>query len=715
MSEDEASGDAAELERVLGDLARLRIDSHRVSPGYRCVLLLVTVVMLLLPLLYFGLVGAFAFWVASCLSDPPDAGRGLAWCSHLLLWVAGPASVFFLIKPWFTGGTDDEEGLVLEPGEAADLECFVGLLARAVGAPGPRQIKLDCGVNAAAGYSGGWRGMLGKDLTLTLGLPLVAGLDLRSFAGVLAHELGHFSQCAGMRLAWMIMAVNKAFDRSVNQRDRWDQRLQDAARSDRGHVQLFGLATLSLVWAARQPLWLLMWAGRFISGFALRQLEFDADGYEIVFAGSDTFRKTSREIKLLGVGVDRALQLIGDTLPEGKLPKNLPMLARVQTQELSQRVRQAVEEEMMGRRAGIRAGATHPSDRERIEVAESYGAPGLLHSRLLARVLFDDFDVSAERVTKRFYGSRFDLDLSGCELVDMAAFEGAVALREKRFAASETFFGDRLTLARAPVFTADEIATMYGGHGVASRGQLAENAEAMRRWLAEGGEAFERFDRAEKEMLEVARTTALFHAGFRLRRRAFGLPRSLAALSERRRAAGERHARALVGMAEFDRIARRRISWAVARHLAGASVGARAERLQTRRVLRALEAMGALFPTLSQMRRRLLAQGAILQNIRPATLSRSVAEQLNRNVTELSELSVRCREALRRVPYPFEHASGKISMAEYASARFSGYGLVMASYKTTETMLERLFDVYFRLLGHLCAVTSEVEAEAGDS
>ena len=63
MREEEASGDAAELENVLDDLARLRLDAHKVSLGYRCVLLLVALAMLLLPILYFAIVGWYALRV----------------------------------------------------------------------------------------------------------------------------------------------------------------------------------------------------------------------------------------------------------------------------------------------------------------------------------------------------------------------------------------------------------------------------------------------------------------------------------------------------------------------------------------------------------------------------------------------------------------------------------------------------------------------------
>jgi hypothetical protein len=67
--------------------------------------------------------------------------------------------------------------------------------------------------------------MFGNDLVLTIGMPLVAGMSLRQFAGVLAHEFGHFSQGAGMRLSFIIRSINLWFMRVVYERDDWDERL----------------------------------------------------------------------------------------------------------------------------------------------------------------------------------------------------------------------------------------------------------------------------------------------------------------------------------------------------------------------------------------------------------------------------------------------------------------------------------------------------------
>ena len=55
-------------------------------------------------------------------------------------------------------------------------------------------------------------------MVLLIGLPLAAGLSLRQFAGVLAHEFGHFSQGFGMRLTYVIRSINIWFMRVVYER-----------------------------------------------------------------------------------------------------------------------------------------------------------------------------------------------------------------------------------------------------------------------------------------------------------------------------------------------------------------------------------------------------------------------------------------------------------------------------------------------------------------
>src|SRR5207244_3829057 len=99
------------------------------------------------------------------------------------------------------------------------LFTLVRRVASAVGAPEPERIDLDCQLNASASFGS----FFGGDLVLTIGLPFVAGLDVDQFASVVAHELGHFSQGAAMRLSYLVRTINEWLARIVYERDDWDE------------------------------------------------------------------------------------------------------------------------------------------------------------------------------------------------------------------------------------------------------------------------------------------------------------------------------------------------------------------------------------------------------------------------------------------------------------------------------------------------------------
>ena len=93
----------------------------------------------------------------------------------------------------------------------------------------PKRIDLDCQLNAAAGFRRGFASLFGNDLVLVIGVPLVASFNVREFAGVIAHEFGHFTQGFGMRLSYIVRSINGWFARVVYERDAWDMLLESWA------------------------------------------------------------------------------------------------------------------------------------------------------------------------------------------------------------------------------------------------------------------------------------------------------------------------------------------------------------------------------------------------------------------------------------------------------------------------------------------------------
>ncbi len=105
-----------------------------------------------------------------------------------------------MVKPFFASRPPEPDRYTLMAESDPALFAFIGRICKLVKAPLPSRVDVDRQVNASASFRRGWRSMRGKDVVLNIGLPLVGGLTIQEFAGVLAHEFGHFAQGAGMRV-----------------------------------------------------------------------------------------------------------------------------------------------------------------------------------------------------------------------------------------------------------------------------------------------------------------------------------------------------------------------------------------------------------------------------------------------------------------------------------------------------------------------------------
>ncbi|MBW8885983.1 MAG: M48 family metallopeptidase, partial [Planctomycetia bacterium] len=175
---------------------------------YQLGILLTTIFMIVLPLVYvavIGLVCLLVWWHMTHNHVILGAARGRGAILTLIIYLAplviGGIVIVFMFKPLFAPPAKEGRRRSLTPTSDPLLFEFVERICGLVGAAMPRRIDVDCDINASASFRRGWLSLiLGHDLVLTIGMPLAAGLSLQQFAGVLAHEFGHFSQGAGMRL-----------------------------------------------------------------------------------------------------------------------------------------------------------------------------------------------------------------------------------------------------------------------------------------------------------------------------------------------------------------------------------------------------------------------------------------------------------------------------------------------------------------------------------
>ena len=244
----------------------------KAAVGYRLGILLVAVVMVILPVLYVAIIGLIGWAVyyhavhdVGIIGMAKGRAAAYTFMAYLAPIVVGVTVILFMLKPLVSWPAKRSLRKPLLRQDEPLLFDFVDRICQAVGAPRPRQIEIDEQVNASAGFRRGVLSMLGHDLVLTIGVPLVAGLNMRQFAGVLAHEFGHFARAAGMRLTYVIRSISGWFTRVVYERDRWDEWLVQMSRgADPRYGILIWLARGG-VWLTRRILWCLMMIGHSVT------------------------------------------------------------------------------------------------------------------------------------------------------------------------------------------------------------------------------------------------------------------------------------------------------------------------------------------------------------------------------------------------------------------------------------------------------------------
>jgi hypothetical protein len=338
--------------------------------------------------------------------------------------LSGIVLLVFMLKPLFAKRMRPPQPLAMNPAVEPTLYAFIAKICDLVGAPMPKRIDLVCDLNAAAGFRRGAASFFGDDLVLTIGLPLVAGLSLREFGGVIAHEFGHFTQGFGMRLSYVIRHINAWFARLVYQRDSMDEALEAWGNQaeDLGVLILVN-GVRAAVGSTRLVLKLLMFMAHGVSCFLLRQMERDADSYEIKVAGSATSESAMRRMAELGEALKLSYKDMRATWNlNRRLPDDFPAFMVLQHSRLPAPVLERMQDRLGLSKTGVFD--THPSDGDRIRQARRAEEPGVFHLDLPASVLFSRFDIVSKQITHLHY--KEDLELQFDEVNLRPVESGAV-------------------------------------------------------------------------------------------------------------------------------------------------------------------------------------------------------------------------------------------------------------------------------------------------
>ncbi len=697
------------------------IGPSRVTPLYRLGIVLVTIVMVLLPLIYVGLIAAVIWltfmhatvWGPEMLSDNSRHG-GRQQISMFLVAYVGPlvASVVlivFMLKPLLAARPKRQEAHTLDPQDEPLLCEFVARLCDRVGAPRPRQIQVDCLVNASAGLRNGWLSLFSNDLVLTIGAPLITGLSLRQFTGVLAHEFGHFSQGTGMRLTYIIRSVNAWFARVVYERDAWDEGLTNLAKlmPIRELQAIFWFSQL-MVWVTRKILWILMYVGHGISCFMLREMEFDADRCEARIEGSESFAATTEQLQVLNIAWHGALSDCRQLMSDGQLVDDVCELLRFNITQIPSDTIEKIRDARSKQKTGWFD--THPCDLERVARAGEEKAAGIFHVDGQAAQLFTDFPRLAREVSVEFYKESLGSDFRPAALVPTAQFLARQSAQQLEATACGQLFCGVCNELR-PLAFASVVEPASTRDAVKD---LLKTRQEVQAAAPEYQQCYSEYVTADKAWLLAERAVALIEAGLHVKPADFQIERSdeLSATAACDHAL-HRQATLVPRLGEYETLVERRFDLAcyLLKHAAGGlqlpdAAAWQAEITQLRELMAQLS---QLWLKVLWLRNASAALTILLHNLQGREENQKLRKSILAKAKRTRALIIELLQGLQDVPYPFEHATQGISVAGYALEKVPAADDLGAIYVGSQAMQSQLSLLLVRVVGRLAYLALATE------
>lgn len=697
-----------------------RIEKIRTSPLYLIGLAFVAGAMVLLPLIYLGLIALVAYGLYyHAVNNVPERGHEVTGILYFLAYVipllVGLILLVFMVKPFFAPRRWRDKRISLVRQNEPTLFAFVDRLCEVLGAPKPARIDVNCELNAGAGFRDGLAGLLTNKMTLVIGMPLVAGLSLREFAGALAHEFGHFSQGFGMRFTYIIDSVNAWFARLVYERDAWDLWLiAVCTQRESTLLRIIGHVARFLVYITRRILWVLLMAGHAISCGMSRQMEYNADLRAARLVGSKADAEKLRRLLILSIAKEAVQSDLGTSWRDGRLPDDLPALIMAKTTAMPADTRDKIL--ASAEEGHTRYFDTHPTNAQRIARMLKEDAPGVFRARGKASALFSDFPTLCKVVTFSYYQDVLGPSFSHERLVPtQTTIRGIKKLDKASMASDRYFLGVAAVWRPLKIDPYSEVFQLPPEKCI-SRLKRARQALASVRPIA--NKALKRLFDARTEVSRTGVAHRLRVAKINFDGKRLNLPDSdLAPLAQAHREAEREEHAATEAIAKIETVLKLRME-CVVRLLREDGFAERipdAERMRKQagtllEWLSCIQQVSSAMPEVLERRAYLQILATLFQERKnDEGIAGRIDSALGDQFQALSEL----RFLLKEYDYPYDHADGRITMLQYAMtwtpSKNDGNEIMQA----VEQLVERMQSLFFRVMGDLATIGENVEKALG--
>lgn len=408
------------------------------SRFYKLGVFLTIITTILLPTVYFliiVLVGYGMYRYNHLLHDFIQSSSRVdlnqeIWILHPIAWflyiplIIGGVIEFFLLKGfWPKKKKKDIPLYVVNQQNEPLLYFFIERICRHINTPVPKRIELMMEPKVSYMFRGGIFPFRRGDLTLLIGLPILSGLTVRQFAGVLAHELGYLRRKGDLCLVyvnsliqgWIYRCVH---DEGTDEEPDWVDSNVDASYYGRYGRVSFKWLWLMLVFLAqffilliRGILSLFLLLASAVNSFYSCQMKYDSDQFQIQVAGSRDFEATLYAMAIMERVFEKTSLMTELSWRKHVLVDNLPALIREEAENMvpSFYEKKNMIDSLLDQEP--KPFDMEPTLRERVARARQTIQPGTCKVDFKSRMLMNDFDSLSKQLTKTFYKTNLGTDL----------------------------------------------------------------------------------------------------------------------------------------------------------------------------------------------------------------------------------------------------------------------------------------------------------------
>jgi hypothetical protein len=391
-----------------------------------------------------------------------------------------------------------------------------------------------------------------------------------------------------------------------------------------------------------------------------------------------------------------------------RLPESLPLLISHKAASLPSEVHENLAADAG---AKTRWFDTHPCDSDRARAARRLAQPGVFHLAAPATSLFSAFLELSKTVTRRSYQEELRLEFTEQNLISAEEILRESAASIQTEALVRRFFGG-VSVNLKPLLTNGDLSPTAPEEKALKEWREAQALTETLRPEAERTSAECIQQQVAREKFATANILAV--AGFELEPEPFGLPSHLVTLSAIEDAARQARNRTTAAIEErlkqldpFLNALGQRVILALR---LSQTTDYPAPAKNTADMAALIAAVGEQIPRAHEIGSQLNAFAALAQNrqnhSRPAQVDEVLAELVQRFQSFVNPM----QERLKAFPYPFPHARGQLTVAEYACFEKPADHEWGRAYQDANAHVERLFALHYRLIGQILAIADAAEA-----